>query len=90
MLDELVSACELKFWYLHGSQFQVVLVLCLSAAGQSRLPWGVPPAALGVTISDNPASAGALSTGVGEAVFPTPAMGLSFLSCSMLGLMGSR
>ena len=65
----------------------------LSEAGQSRLPWDVLPSALGVTIPDDPASAGTLSTGgagVSEVVFPTPAMGLSVLSCTMLGLMGSR
>ena len=93
MLERLVSACEPKFWYLHGSWFWVVLVPHLSGAGQSRLPWGVLPAAFGVTIPDDPVSAGALSTdgtGVREVVFSTPAMGLSFSSCSMLGLMGSR
>ena len=88
-----VSASKLKFWYLHGSWFWVVLVPCLSGAGQSRLPWGVLPAALGVTVPDDPASADALLTGgagVSKVVFLTLATGLSFSSCSMLGLMGSR
>ena len=93
MLVSPVSPSKPKFWYLHGSQFWVVLVPCLSEAGQSGLLWGVPPAVLGVTIPDDPASAGTLSTdgaGVREVVFPTLAMGLSISPCSMLELMGSR
>ena len=41
-----VSASKPKFWYLHWSWFQVVLVLHLSGASQSGLPWGVLPPAL--------------------------------------------
>ena len=71
-----------RFWVLH-----------LSGAGWSRLPWGVLPAALGVTIPDGPASAGSQSTGGTEVkvvLFSTPAMGASFSSCPMLELMGSK
>ena len=71
----------------------VVLVLHLSGAGQSELPWGMLLAVLDVIIPDNSASAGALSTdgnGVGEVVFPPLAMGLSVSPCFMLELMGSR
>ena len=81
MLDRLVSPCELKFQYLHGSQFWVVLVSHLSEADWSGLPWGVLPTVLGVTFPYDPASAGALSTGgagVGEVVFPSLAMGCLF------------
>ena len=93
MLVSPVFASKPKFQYLHGSQFQVALVPCLSGAGQSGLPWGVLPTVLGVIILDDPTSAGALSAdgaGVGEVAFPTPAMGLSISPCSMLELMGSR
>ena len=38
-----VFASKPKFWYLHGSQLWMVLVLHLSGAGWSGLPWGVPP-----------------------------------------------
>ena len=93
MLVSPVSASKPKFWYLHGSQFWVVLVLWISEAGQSGLPWGVLPSVLGVIIPDNPASADTLSTGgtgVGEVIFLTLAMGLSILLYSMLELMGSK
>ena len=50
MLVSPVSASKVKFQYLHGSRFWVALVLCLSEAGCSGLPWGVLPAVLGVTI----------------------------------------
>ena len=75
-----VSASKPNIQYVHGCWFQVVLVLHLSEAGQSGLPWGVLPAVLGGVILDDPASAGTLSTGgtgVGKVVFPTLAMGLS-------------
>ena len=93
MLVSPVSASKPKFWYLHGSQFWVVLVLHLSRSGQSGLTWGVLPAVLGMIVPDDPTSAAALSTdstGVREVVFPTPARVLSVLPCPVLELMGSR
>ena len=93
MLVSPVSATELKFQYLRGSWFLVVQVMHLSGAGQSRLPWGVLPAMLDVTIPDGSAPVGTLSTdgtGVREMLFPTPATGSSISLCSMLELMGSR
>ena len=86
MLVGPVSASKPKFQYLHRNWFQVVLVPCLSDEGQSRLFWGVLPAALGVTNPDNPASAGTPSkggAGVSEVVFPTPAMELSVSPCTV-------
>ena len=70
MLDGLVSASKLKFWYLHSSWFWVFCVPCLSGAGLSELPWGMLPAVLDVTIPYGPASAGSLPTdGIGVEVF---------------------
>ena len=92
-LGDLIPACKLKFWYLHGSQFQVFHVPHLSGAGWSSLPWGVLPAVLGLTIPDSPASAGSLSTGgagVEALLFSTLATGASFSPCPMLELMGSK
>ena len=93
MLASPVSTSKSKFQYLHGSWFWVVLVPSLSGAGQLGLPWGVLPTVLGGVIPDDPASAGALSTGgagVREVVFQTPVMSLSIWPSSMLELMGSR
>ena len=47
----------------HGSWFWVFCTLYLSGGGWSRLPWGVLPAMLGVTIPGGSASADSLSTG---------------------------
>ena len=65
----------------------------LSEAGQSGLPWHVLPTVLGVTIPDDPASAGTLSTGgagAGEVAFPTQAMGLSFFVLLYVRIDGNQ
>ena len=65
----------------------------LGEACSSILTWGVLSAVLDVTTPDGPALEGSLSTGgtgVEVLVFSTPAMGASFSSCPMLGLMGSK
>ena len=61
MPGRLVSASNAKFWYLHGSWFQVVCVPHLSGTCWSRLPWDVLLVS-DVAIPEGSASAGSLST----------------------------
>ena len=93
MPDGLLPASKLKFQYLHRSQFWVFCTLHLSGAGWSRVPWGVLPAACGVTIPDGPASADLLSTGgagVEVSLFSTPAMGCILLILPYVGVDGKQ